>query len=155
MKFVVQFLFVLLLISCNSSNTSTQINNKTVESTSDSLMHEILKQHDIGMAKMNKISSTKNRVQQSLDSISKLPFDLQNKSVQYRMELDSVFNWLTFADSHMETWMNEFNMDSLKDDREKQIKYLESEKMKISQVNDEMIRSLHKADSLLAEKIVN
>ncbi len=152
MKFVVQFLFVLLLISCNSSNTSTPSNNKTVESTSDSLMHEILKQHDIGMAKMNKISSTKNRIQQSLDSVSKLPFDLQNKSVQYRMELDSVFNWLTFADSHMETWMNEFNMDSLKDDREKQIKYLESEKIKISQVNDEMIRSLHKADSLLQKK---
>jgi hypothetical protein len=152
MKFVVQFVFVLLLISCNSSNTSTQSNDKTVESTSDSLMHEILKQHDIGMAKMNKVSSTKNRVQQSLDSVSKLPFDLQNKSVQYRMELDSVFNWLTFADSHMETWMNEFNMDSLKDDREKQIKYLESEKIKISQVNDEMIRSLHKADSLLQKK---
>ena len=152
MKFVVQFLFVLLLISCNSSNTSTPSNNKTVESTSDSLMHEILKQHDIGMAKMNKISSTKNRIQQSLDSVSKLPFNLQNKSVQYRMELDSVFNWLTFADSHMETWMNEFNMDSLKDDREKQIKYLESEKIKISQVNDEMIRSLHKADSLLQKK---
>ena len=56
------------------------------------------------------------------------------------MALDSVFNWLTFADSHMETWMNEFNMDSLKDNQEKQIKYLESEKMKISQVNDEMIR---------------
>ena len=152
MKFVVQFLFVLLLISCNSSNTSTPSNNKTVESTSDSLMHEILKQHDIGMAKMNKISSTKNRIQQSLDSISKLPFNLQNKSVQYRMELDSVFNWLTFADSHMETWMNEFNMDSLKDERKKQIKYLESEKIKISQVNDEMIRSLHKADSLLQKK---
>ena len=130
MKFVVQFLFVLLLISCNSSNTSTPGNNKTVESTSDSLMHEILKQHDIGMAKMNKISSTKNRIQQGLDSVSKLSFDLQNKSVQYRMGLDSVFNWLTFADSHMETWMNEFNMDSLKDDREKQIKYLESEKNK-------------------------
>jgi len=152
MKFVVQFLFVLLLISCNSSNTSTPSINKTVESTSDSLMHEILKQHDIGMAKMNKISSTKNRIQQSLDSVSKLPFNLQNKSVQYRMELDSVFNWLTFAGSHMETWMNEFNMDSLKDDREKQIKYLESEKIKISQVNDEMIRSLHKADSLLQKK---
>jgi hypothetical protein len=104
------------------------------------------------MAKMNKVSSTKNRVQQSHDSVSKLPFDLQNKSVQYRMELDSVFNWLTFADSHMETWMNEFNMDSLKDDREKQIKYLESEKIKISQVNHEMIRSLHKADSLLQKK---
>jgi len=152
MKFVAQSVFVLLFISCNSSNTSTKNNNKTTESASDSLMHEILRQHDRGMAKMNKISDAKNRIQHSLDSISKLPFDIQKKSVQYRMGLDSAFNWLTFADSHMETWMNEFNMDSLKDDQEKQIKYLESEKMKISHVNDEMISSLRKADSLLRKK---
>jgi len=150
MKFVIQFVFVLLFISCNSSNTSTKNNSKTTES--DSLMHEILRQHDIGMAKMNKISDAKNRIQHSLDSISKLPFDIQKKSVQYRMGLDSAFNWLTFADSHMETWMNEFNMDSLKDDQEKQIKYFESEKIRISHVNDEMISSLRKADSLLRKK---
>ena len=149
MKFVVQSVFVLLFISCNNSNTSTGNNDKITESASDSLMHEILRQHDIGMAKMNKISEAKNRIQHALDSISKLSTDLQKKSVQYRMELDSAFNWLTFADSHMETWMNEFNMDSLKDDQEKQIKYLESEKMKISHVNEEMISSLQKADSLL------
>ena len=151
MKFVAQSVFVLLFISCNNSNTATKNNNKT-ESESDSLMHEILRQHDIGMAKMNKISDAKNRIQHSLDSISKLPFDIQKKSVQYRMGLDSAFNWLTFADSHMETWMNEFNMDSLKDDQEKQIKYFESEKIKISHVNDEMISSLRKADSLLRKK---
>jgi len=152
MKFVAQSVFVLLFISCNNSNTSTKNNSKATESESDSLMHEILRQHDIGMAKMNKISDAKNRIQHSLDSISKLPFDIQKKSVQYRMGLDSAFNWLTFADSHMETWMNEFNMDSLKDDQEKQIKYFESEKIKISHVNDEMISSLRKADSLLRKK---
>ena len=152
MKFVTQSVFVLLFISCNSSSTSTEKSNKTTESASDSLMHEILKQHDVGMAKMNKISEAKNRIQHNLDSISKLSFDLQKKSVQYTMELDSVFNRLTFADSHMETWMNEFNMDSLKDNQAEQVKYLESEKKKISQVNDEMISSLHKVDSLLQKK---
>jgi hypothetical protein len=152
MKFIVQSFLVFLFISCNNSNTSTGKNDKTAESASDSLMHEILKQHDAGMAKMSKLSEAKNRIQHNLDSISKLPFPLQKRSVQYRMELDSVFNRLTFADSHMETWMNEFNMDSLKDDREKQIKYLESEKTKISHVNDEMTGSLHKVDSLLQKK---
>ena len=63
MKFVAQSVFVLLFIGCNSSNTSTENNNKTTESASDSLMHEILRQHDIGMAKMNKISEAKNRIQ--------------------------------------------------------------------------------------------
>jgi hypothetical protein len=115
-------------------------------------MHEIMRQHDVGMAKMNKIREAKSRIQQSLDSIAKLPTDLQNKSVEYRTQLDSTFNWLTFADRHMETWMNEFNMDSLKNNEEAQVKYFESEKTKISQVTAEMIGSLKKADSLLTEK---
>ena len=152
MKFVVRFAFVLLVISCNNSNTNTD-STKTTESVSDTLMHDILKQHDAGMAKMNKITETKSRIQQALDSLAKLPTDLQNKSVQYRMELDSVFNRLTFADRHMETWMNEFNMDSLKDNKEEQVKYLESEKTKISQVTEEMARSLQKADSALKKKV--
>ena len=152
MKFVVRFAFVLLVISCNNSNTNTD-STKTTESVSDTLMHDILKQHDAGMAKMNKITETKSRIQQALDSLAKLPTDLQNKSVQYRMELDSVFNRLTFADRHMETWMNEFNMDSLKDNKEEQVKYLESEKTKISQVTEEMARSLQKADSALKKQV--
>jgi hypothetical protein len=151
MKFVVRFLFVILVLSCNNSNTATD-STKTTESASDTLMHDILKQHDVGMAKMNKITETKSRIQRALDSLANLPTDLQNKSVQYRMELDSVFNRLTFADRHMETWMNEFNMDSLKDNKEEQVKYFESEKKKISHVNEEMIGSLQKADSLLAKK---
>jgi hypothetical protein len=115
-------------------------------------MHEIMRQHDVGMAKMNKIREAKSRIQQSLDSIAKLPTDLQKKSVEYRMQLDSTFNWLTFAERHMETWMDEFNMDSLKDNKEEQIKYFESERTKISQVTAEMISSLKKTDSLLTKK---
>ena len=152
MKFVFQFLFIFLLIGCNSSNTTSNNDHKTTESASDSLMHEIMRQHDVGMAKMNKIREAKSRIQQSLDSIAKLPTDLQKKSVKYRTQLDSTFNWLTFADRHMETWMNEFNMDSLKSNEEEQVKYFESEKTKISQVTAEMIGSLKKADSLLTEK---
>jgi len=149
MKTVVHAFSILLLISCNNSNTSTDKNDKATESISDSLMHEVLKQHDIGMAKMNKISEAKSRIQHDLDSISKLSTDLQNKSTQYKMQLDSLFNWLTFADRGMETWMNEFNMDSLKDNKDEQVKYLESEKTKISNVNKAMISSLQKVDSLL------
>jgi hypothetical protein len=146
MKLIVSSVLVILFISCN--NSSAPADNKTGGSTSDSLMHEVLRQHDLGMAKMNKISQAKNRIQQALDSISKLSFDLQKKSEQYRMGLDSVFNRLIFAERNMDTWMNEFNMDSLKDNKEAQVKYLESEKLKISHVNEEMISSLQKADSL-------
>ena len=152
MKLVVQTLFILLIASCNNSNTSTGKDDKTTESASDSLMHEVLKQHDVGMAKMNKIRDTKTRIQNDLDSISKLSTDLQKKSAQYRMQLDSLFNTLTLADRGMETWMNEFNMDSLKDNKEEQVKYLESEKTKISNVNEAMISALQTADSLLMKK---
>lgn len=152
MKFVVQAFFLLLFVSCNNSTTSTGKDEKTSESASDSLMHDVLKQHDIGMGKMNKIRDTKTRIQQALDSISKLSTNLQKSSTQYRDQLDSTYNWLTVADRGMETWMNEFNMDSLKDNKDEQIKYLESEKTKISNVNEAMIGALKKADSLLNNK---
>ena len=141
-----------MFAGCNNSRTSTDKDDKTTRSASDSLMHEVLKQHDIGMAKMSKISDAKNRVQDDLDSISKLSTDLQKKSLQYRMQMDSMFNRLTFADRGMEAWMNEFNMDSLKDNEKEQLKYLESEREKISKVNEVMISSLQKADSLLKKK---
>ena len=152
MKFIVQAFLIFMFAGCNNSRTSTDKDDKTTRSASDSLMHEVLKQHDIGMAKMSKISDAKNRVQDDLDSISKLSTDLQKKSLQYRMELDSMFNRLIFADRGMETWMNEFNMDSLKNNEKEQLKYLESEKEKISKVNEVMISSLQKADSLLNKK---
>jgi len=152
MKFFVRSVIIFLFIGCNSSTSSVDNNGKATESTSDSLMHEILKQHDVGMAKMNKITEAKKRIQQARDSISKLPFDVQKRSEQYSMELDSVYNRLTFADRNMEAWMNEFNMDSLKDNKENQVKYFESEKVKISKVTAEMISSLQKADSLLKNK---
>ena len=149
---LVQTLFIILLVSCNNSNTSAGKDDKGTESASDSLMHEVLKQHDIGMGKMNKISEVKARIQGALDSISKLSTDLQKSSMHYRDQLDSTYNWLTFADRGMETWMNEFNMDSLKDNKDEQLKYLESEKTKISNVNEAMINALKKADSLLNNK---
>ena len=152
MKFIVQAFLIFVSAGCNNSRTSTDKDDKTTRSASDSLMHEVLKQHDIGMAKMSKIGDAKNRIQHNLDSISKLSTDLQKKSLQYRMELDSMFNRLIFADRGMETWMNEFNMDSLKNNEKEQLKYLESEKEKISKVNEVMISSLQKADSLLNKK---
>lgn len=152
MKFVAHAFFILLFVGCNNSTTSTGKDDKAAGSATDSLMHDVLKQHDIGMGKMNKINEVKTRIQKALDSISKLSSNLQRSSTQYRDQLDSTYNWLIFADRGMETWMNEFNMDSLNDNKEEQVKYLESEKTKISKVNEAMISALQKADSLLNDK---
>jgi hypothetical protein len=140
--------FVFLLTGCNNSGN----NGKTGKSHADSLMGEVMKGHNIGMSKMEKIDEVKNKIQHVIDSISKLPANLQKSSAQYRMQLDSTFNRLTSADYTMEKWMNEFNMDSLKDNEKEQVKYLQSEKLKITKVNDTMISSLQKADSLLKER---
>jgi cysteinyl-tRNA synthetase len=146
MKLIAKTFFIFLLISCNNS---TENNSEVSRSKPDSIMHEVMEQHDRGMAKMSKLSQAKNKIQHALDSISKLPANLQNSSVQYRMQLDSAFNRLNFANYAMEKWMNEFNMDTLKDNKGEQAKYLESEKEKITKVNEVMTSSLQKTGSLL------
>jgi len=112
-------------------------------------MDEVMEDHNIGMAKMSKIHETKNKIQHVLDSISTLPTNTQRSLAQYKMQLDSSFNRLTFAGYAMEKWMEEFNMDSAKDNEEKRIDYLKSEKIKISKVKEAMLSSLKTSDSLL------
>lgn len=141
-----------LLIACNNSADNRGAAEKT---RADSLMDEVMEGHNKGMAKASRIHETKNKIQHVIDSISQLPTSIQKTSVQYRMQLDSTFNWLTFADNAMNKWMEEFNMDTLKDNEEQRIKYLESEKSKIGKVNEALIGSLQKADSLLRNKINN
>ena len=115
-------------------------------------MDEVMEGHNMGMAKMSKLNEAKNAIQQVLDSISRLSTNLQKSSTQYKMQLDSAFNRLTVADYAMEKWMSEFNMDSSLNNTEQRIKYLESEKIKISNVKDAMISSLQKADSVLKKR---
>jgi hypothetical protein len=138
--------FAFLFIACNNSSTN---NSKATKSHSDSLMDEVMEGHNTGMAKMSKLNETKNKIQHVLDSISKLPTNLQRSLAQYKMQLDSSFNRLTFADYAMEKWMEEFNMDSAVNNEQKRTEYLESEKIKISKVNEAMTSSLQKVDSLL------
>src|SRR5215469_5629512 len=127
MKLVLSAVFIFLLIACNNSGDS----GPAVKTKSDSLLDEVIQGHNVAMAKMSKINTAKNNIQRVIDSISKLPTDIQKKSLPYRMQLDSTFNRLTFANYGMDKWMTEFNMDSFKNDKEEQIKYLESEKLKI------------------------
>ncbi len=156
MKKILPIVFIFLFLACNNSGNSgihsSDDGTKAQKSHSDSLMNEVMEGHNIGMAKMSKLNETKNKIQQVLDSISKLPTHLQKSFTQYKMELDSTFNRLTFANYAMDKWMEEFNMDSAANDEEKRIEYLESEKTKISKVNEAMISSLQKADSLLKKK---
>lgn len=149
MKFLPLATLFFLFAGCNSTGDTGK---QTVKTRADSLMDEVMKNHNIGMAKMDKIDEVQKRVQQSIDSISKLSILLQKKSKAYKIQLDSMLGRLKLANEAMENWMNEFNMDSSLNNMDERTKYLESEKTKISSVRDMMIASLQKADSLLKKK---
>lgn len=140
-----------LFVACNNSNEagSSASDSKTSRLRSDSLMEEVMDGHNFGMARMTNLNETKNKIQRVLDSISKLPTTVQKASLQYKMQLDSTYNWLTVAAYEMDKWMEEFNMDSAKDNEQKRVEYLESEKRKILNVKTAILGSLQKADTLL------
>ncbi len=113
----------------------------------DSLYHEVMQGHDIGMAKMSKLRKHITRVQHELDSLKKLPpKKIDNKYQQALLDLQEE---LTYADHAMFTWMEEFKVDSARADNNKRLVYLESEKLKVEKVRDNILTSLQRADSLL------
>jgi hypothetical protein len=144
-KFFLLTAFIFLFTACNNSGN----NNKTGKTKADSLMEEVMEGHNAGMARMSRINEAQKKIQQGIDSISKLPAPLQKNSAAYKMKLDSILGGLKYADYAMNRWMEEFNMDSSLNNEGQRVKYLESEKIKISKVKDAMINSLKKADSLL------
>jgi hypothetical protein len=143
------FATIFFLTACNNSGNNN--GNKTKDKT-DSLMDQVMEGHNAGMAKMEKISEAQKKIQEAIDSISKLPANLQKATIYYKLQLDSLLDRLKYADYAMEKWMEEFNMDSALDNVQERIKYLESEKIKIEKVKEVMINSLKKADSLLNKK---
>jgi len=150
MKHIRFLALIAVLAACNNSAN----NNPAVagKSNADSVMDQVMKAHDVGMAKHNKIEATQKRIRQVIDSISRLPANAQKRSLTYKIQLDSVARRLASAGNAMENWMNEFNMDSSLSDMDQRIKYLESEQTKISKIKDDMISSLQQADSVLGKK---
>jgi TolA-binding protein len=144
---ILVLLVIIAIIACNNAaNNNTAPKTKT---QTDSLMDEVMEGHNVAMAKVSRLHKTNNQIHQVLDSISKLSASAQNKLGHYKTLLDSASNRLTSADAAMEKWMSEFNIDSASNDADKRVKYLESEKTKILNVRDVIVRSLQMADSFL------
>ena len=120
-----------------------------LNSKEDSLYHDVMEGHDIGMAKMGTLKKQLNRVSHELDSINKLPeknIDQRRKQVLLGLKED-----LSYADHAMFAWMQEFNVDSAKSDKNKRLEYLESEKVKVQKVKENILNSLKRADSLFGK----
>jgi len=149
MKKLLQISAVIFFLACNNSANDTE---GPAKAQADSLMKEVMEGHNAAMAKMTRIEETQKKIQQEIDSISKLPDPAQKNSGTYKVRLDSMLSRLRSANLAMDSWMEGFNMDSSLNNPDERIKYLQSEKIKVFQVKDEMIGDLQEADSLLKKK---
>jgi hypothetical protein len=151
--FVLSVVVAMLSISCKNSSNDSGKNDKKPKTRVDSLMDDIMAGHDASMARMNKLSVFKAKVQHAIDSIEALPEKAKKASEAFKVTLDSIQAKMNAAEESMNKWMDEFNMDSLENNMAERIKYLESEKLKVSNVRDDIYNSTNKADSLLKKQI--
>jgi uncharacterized lipoprotein NlpE involved in copper resistance len=154
--FIIPALFV-VLVACNNSENKTAETpgTKTVQADSlraDSLEKEVMDGHNVGMARMSKMSKLQQEARRLIDSLDKLPAKAKEAARPYRGKLESLVNNLEDAKSSMNKWMEDFRYDSARDDLEKRIKYLGEEKIKVSKVKEAILGSLQEADSLIRSK---
>lgn len=114
----------------------------------DSLFHDVMEGHDIGMAKMGKLTRSINAVKARLDSLSATG---AKASSAYKDSLELLLENLQQADAGMYLWMEEFKADSAKENQSLRIPYLEAEKIKVEKVRDRILESLRRGDSILAK----
>lgn len=112
----------------------------------DSLYHQVMEGHDVGMAKMGALKKYNGLAQSKIDSVQKLSADKQDKS--YLQEVMTLQQQLINAEKGMNEWMEGFNLDSASGPTAS-AGYLKSELQKVTIVRDNILGSLGKADSLL------
>jgi hypothetical protein len=113
----------------------------------DTLLKEVIKGHDVGMAKMKALRTAIAGTQAKLDSLNALP--ASKVDAAYQQALIDLQEDLNYAEYGMNQWMNEFKLDSAEDNSELRLQYLESEKEKVFKVRDNILNGLARADSLL------
>jgi hypothetical protein len=141
----------ILAQSCQDSHhhdTATRKDGYTTElkTKEDSLYHDVMQGHDIGMAKMGKLRKYLGQIQFSLDSLQKLP--PKSIDTKYQQALVDLQEDLNYADYSMNTWMEEFKVDSGTGNADLRVKYLQHEKEKVTLVKDRILTGLQRADSL-------
>jgi len=145
-------LFFIFFISCNNVSSDSKPES-TPKTATDSLMYDVMEGHNVAMGKMGKLRSMEKEVQNVIDSISKLPAKTKTALAPYKVKLDASLEELKSAQTGMDKWMDEFNMDSAINNMEERINYLANEKLKVTTVKESILTSLQKADSLIKEKI--
>jgi hypothetical protein len=145
-------LLVIAVVSCNNQGNDHGDHNKEPKTKADSLMTDVMDGHNVGMAKMGKLTRAEQTTQRILDSISKLPAKARQAAEPLKVKLDSLQKDLQYAEFAMNKWMEEFNMDSAINDAKQRVNYLAEEKLKVTKVKEAILNSLQKADTLLTQK---
>ena len=130
------------IIICSCAEDEPQRKNaysEPLKSTEDSLFHEVMEGHDAGMAKMGRITRYLEDLEIKTDSLIRL-----KKNVTF---YDSLRSELKEAQEQMNKWMNEFKIDTLKQNAEQRLRYLEEEKHKVTVVRDKILNSIRRYDS--------
>lgn len=133
-------------VACNNGN------NAELEAKVKSLSDSVMKGHNVGMAKYEKLKNVRARTQEIIDSIDKLPAQAKEAAAGLRGRLVSLTNELSDAKQGMDQWMAEIRFDSLNDNIHEKIRYYTVESEKAKQVSNAILNSLQKADSLLKTK---
>ena len=153
MKIFMLALICLAFIANGCKNSGKKETNeeksKTESSKADSLMEQVMKGHNEGMSGESKLKRMEAAIQRMIDSIGKLPQKTRKALGSLSGKLDSALNNMRSARSGRDKWMEEFNMDSAKNDMGVRIQYLSSEKDKIEKVKASIVNGLQKADSLI------
>jgi len=143
----------LLTAACNNSSSNGEAANRkngftpALKTREDSLYHEVMQGHDMGMAKIGKLRQHMDEVQHKLDSLHKLPASkTNNASIQTLIALQAT---LKTADNEMSNWMDQFKVDSATNDPDLRVRYLQQEKEKVSEVKAHILNGLQEADSVL------
>lgn len=140
---------IVLNVSCNNHEEHVRTDGFTpmLETKEDSLFHDVMKGHDVAMAKMGQISKSITRLTELVDSLSLLKETPEINALKSNYQ--RIIQELKYADDGMFMWMDEFKADSSEDDSKARIIYLENEKVKVGKVSDAIFESLRKADSVL------
>ncbi|MET0242319.1 MAG: viral A-type inclusion protein [Flavitalea sp.] len=152
MKKIVSIIFIAsMAVACGGEDKHEGHQNgytHDLKTKTDSLEKEVMDGHDVGMAKMNKLNGAIKDVKAAIDSIRQnKKADTSVLSVYRSLAAD-----LNQADYSMNRWMEEYSLDSAKNDEKARIAYLESERDKVAIIKDRILNSIQKADSLLGKK---
>ncbi|MEP7376293.1 MAG: hypothetical protein ABI675_23045 [Chitinophagaceae bacterium] len=150
------FLVTVSIIACNDAENEHNGHGKDNEpkTQADSLMKDLMDGHNIGMAKMGKLTRAEQTTRRLLDSVATLPAKARQAAEPFKTKLDSLQKELSYAEIAMDKWMKELKEDSAINnmEMEERIKYLISEKLKVTKVKEAILSGLQKADSLIKDK---